>query len=223
MFECVTIQASDRKMEQSDDLIRMAGRKGLMAKAITSSRFDIYSLSSANKQLRTEAIECFTSFLCLADKGNDINQNSEKSEKPVIVISAYKQQKTTEAKSTFSYEQAFNSLFDSLERLSEIAERESVMLAMENPGSGLLLSPLELRELIDEINSPYFGICFNPDNVGQSGDPIDWLRILDKRVIALRLPLKDVAENGAGDSQNVIVTELERHGFNSPAICNLIV
>jgi sugar phosphate isomerase/epimerase len=205
-------------MEQLDDLIRMAGRKGLMVKAITSSRFDIYSLSSANKQLRTEAIECFTSFLCLADKGNDINQNSEKSEKPVIVISAYKQQKTT-----FSYEQAFNSLFDSLERLSEIAERESVMLAMENPGSGLLLSPLELRELIDEINSPYFGICFNPDNVGPSGDPIDWLRILDKRVIALRLPTKDVAENGAGDSQDVIVTELEHQGFNSPAICNLIV
>lgn len=205
-------------MEQLDNLIRIAGRKGLMAKAITSSRFDIYSLSSADKQLRTEAIECFTSFLCLTDKGNDINQNSEKSEKPVIVISAHKQQK-----STFSYEQAFNSLFDSLERLSEIAERESVMLAMENPGSGLLLSPLELRELIDEINNPYLGICFNPDNVGQSGDPIDWLRILDKRIIALRLPLKDAAENGTEDNQDVIVTELERQGFNSPAICNLIV
>jgi len=183
MFERETIQTSGREMEQSDDLIRIAGRQGLMAKAITSSRFDIFSLSSANKQLRTEAIECFTSFLCLAGKGkgNDINQNNEKSEKPVIVISAHKQQKTT-----FSYEQAFNSLFDSLEQLSEIAERESVMLAVENPGSGLLLSPLELRELIDEINSPYFGICFNPDNVGQSSDPTDWLRILGKRVIGLR-------------------------------------
>ena len=202
-------------MEQSDDLVRIAGRKGLMAKAITSSRFDIYSLSSANKQLRTAAIECFTSFLCLADKGNNINQDSEK---PAIVISAHKQQKTT-----FSYEQAFNFLFDSLEQLSEIAERESVMLAMENPGSGLLLSPLELRELIDEINNPYFGICFNPDNAERLGDPLDWLRILDKRVIGLRLPLKDVAENGAEDSQDVIVTELERQGFNSPAICNLIV
>ena len=210
-------------MEQSEDLIRIAGRKGLMAKAITSSRFDIYSLSSANEQLRTEAIECFTSFLCLAGKDNDINQDDEKSEKPVIVISAHKQQKTTETKTTFSYEQAFNSLFDALERLSEIAERESVMLAMENPGSGLLLSPLELRELIDEINSPYLGICFNPDNVGRSGDPIDWLRILDKRVIGLRLSSKDIAENGAEDNQDMIVTELERQGFNSPAICNLIV
>ncbi len=210
-------------MEQLDDLIRMAGRKGLMAKAITSSRFDIYSLSSANEQLRIEAIECFTSFLCLTDKSNNINQNSEKSEKPAIVIGAYKQQKITETKSTFSYEQAFNSLFDAMERLSEIAERESVMLAMENPGGGLLLSPLELRELIDEINSPYLGICFNPDNVGPPGDPLDWLRILDKRVIALRLSSKDVAENGAGNNQNVIVTELKRQGFNSPAICNLIV
>ena len=199
-------------------IIRIAGRKGLMAKAITSSRFDIYSLSSANKQLHTEAIECFTSFLCLAGKGSGIKQDSEKSEKPVIVISAHKQQKTT-----FSYEQAFNSLFDALERLSEIAERESVMLAMENPGSGLLLSPLELRELIDEINSPYLGICFNPDNVKRSGDPLDWLRILDKRVIALRLPTKDVAENGAEDNQSMIVTELERQGFDNPTICNLIV
>jgi len=196
-----------------------------MAKAITSSRFDIYSLSSANKQLCAEAIECFTSFLCLAGKGkgNDINQNSEKSEKPAIAICAHKQQKTTETKTTFSYERAFNSLFDALERLSEIAERESVMLAMENPGGGLLLSPLELRELIDEINSPYLGICFNPDNVGQSGDPTDWLRILDKRVIALRLPLKGVAENGTKDNQDMIVTELERQGFDSPAIFNLIV
>lgn len=202
-------------MEQLDDLIRIAGRKGLMAKAITSSRFDIYSLSSANKQLRTEAIECFTSFLCLAGKCNNINQDSEK---PVIVICAHKQQKTT-----FSYEQAFNCLFDSLEQLSEIAERESVMLAMENPGGGLLLSPLELRELIDEINSSYLGICFNPDNVGQSGDPIDWLRILDRRVIALRLPSENAAENGAEDNQDVIVTELEHQGFNSPVICNLIV
>ncbi|MCH7924249.1 MAG: hypothetical protein IIC51_01810 [Planctomycetes bacterium] len=49
------------------------------------------------------------------------------------------------------YEVAFNRVFVSVESLVRKAEKLCVELHIENPGGGLLLSPLELREFLDEM------------------------------------------------------------------------
>ncbi|HOE09649.1 MAG TPA: TIM barrel protein, partial [Treponemataceae bacterium] len=45
-----------------------------------------------------------------------------------------------------------------------------------------LLSPLEMRDFIDKINSPFVGAYFDVGNVIYSGYPEHWIKILGNRI-----------------------------------------
>ncbi len=91
-----------------------------------------------------------------------------------------------------AYETAFNQLYAAVKELLEHAAEHSITLALENPGGGILLSPLELRELIDVYNSPFVRIAYNPHHAARLGDAIDWLRLLNARAIAVRRTMTEV-------------------------------
>ena len=86
-------------------------------------------------------------------------------------------------------------------------------MAFENPGNGFLLSPLELAGLIDEVNSAYLGLCFNPGYGERSGKAVDWVRILDKRILAVRLEAGRSDENDAE-----MLAQLERRRWEGSLI-----
>jgi sugar phosphate isomerase/epimerase len=94
-----------------------------------------------------------------------------------------------------SYEDAFNLAFFAISRLSAESAAHGLTLALENPAAGLFLSPLELRDFIDQINSPFLGVCFNPLHAAALGRPADWFAILDRRITLLRLPDPHTAPN----------------------------
>ena len=50
-----------------------------------------------------------------------------------------------------------------------------------------LLSPLEMRRLIDEVASPHVGVLFDTGNVVQFGFPEQWIRILGSRIKEVHL------------------------------------
>ena len=139
----------------------------------------------------------------------------------MVVIGAHEQQEV-EGGLRGSYEGSFHRLFLGLEELAEQAEECGVRLVLENPGGGLLLSPLEMRDLIDEVNSGYVGICFNPAWAGRLGNRLDWLKIFGQRIFAVRMnfeqldDLKDI-EKINGCYQEVIDT-LEKKGFAGPVM-----
>ena len=82
-----------------------------------------------------------------------------------------------------SYEEAMNNLFYSLEILCRSADNAGVWLLIENPKAGLMLSPLEMRDIIDNMSCPWVGVYFNKKNV--AGVKVeDYQRILGKRIIA---------------------------------------
>ncbi|GIT72775.1 MAG: hypothetical protein Ct9H300mP28_25890 [Pseudomonadota bacterium] len=71
-------------------------------------------------------------------------------------------------------------------------------IAVENVWNKFLLSPLEMREFIDNFNTSQVGVYFDVGNVLLTGYPDQWIRILGSRI--KRVHIKDfklsVGESG---------------------------
>jgi len=199
--------------EQLNDLADRVEQAGIGISSIGNTEFDLFSLCSLDESMRERALTSYEQMIPWAGQREKFGDQ----EKPLVIIRAKSNQsdsnnnKETGRGVVTSYERSFNLLFEALERLTQVALKERVCLAFENPGAGLLLSPLEVRELIDQLNSPYVGICFNPHNAQILGDPLDWLKILGRRVLAVR------TETGSINPE--IVAELERINFQGILIC----
>ena len=65
---------------------------------------------------------------------------------------------------------------------AQIAEGEGVKLAMENHFD---FTTDEFIDLVDRVNSPYFGVCFDTGNALRIGDdPVESARLLGKHIFA---------------------------------------
>ncbi len=80
------------------------------------------------------------------------------------------------------YDIALEHALASVQELTAEAEKRRVALALENVWSGLLVSPVEFRDFIDQCESEYVGACFDTGNVLRYGYPEQWIRILGRRI-----------------------------------------
>lgn len=87
------------------------------------------------------------------------------------------------------YDEAYYRAREALRQLLPDAERWGVKIGVENVWNKFLLSPLEMRQFIDELGSPYLGAYFDAGNVLVMGYPEHWIRILGRRIF--RVHVKD--------------------------------
>ena len=87
------------------------------------------------------------------------------------------------------YDHAYERTLEALRSLRADAERLKVALCIENVWNRFLLSPLEFRDLIDRVESPWVGAYFDVGNCFLNGYPEQWIRILGKRI--RRIHVKD--------------------------------
>ncbi|MBR5156758.1 MAG: sugar phosphate isomerase/epimerase [Clostridia bacterium] len=80
------------------------------------------------------------------------------------------------------YDVAYDRCLAALKELAPIAEKFKVELCIENVWNKFLLSPLEMRDMIDKVGSPYVCSYFDVGNVVYSGYPEHWIKILNKRI-----------------------------------------
>ena len=80
------------------------------------------------------------------------------------------------------YDVAYDRALEALRALAPVAEERGVHVGVENVWNGMLLSPLEMRDFIDAVGSPWVGAYFDVGNVVRSGLPEDWIRILGPRI-----------------------------------------
>jgi len=80
------------------------------------------------------------------------------------------------------YDAAYERTVEGLRAISPDAEELGVCIGLENVWDKFLLSPLEFKRLIDEIDSPYVQVYFDVANVLISGYPEQWIRILGERI-----------------------------------------
>jgi hexulose-6-phosphate isomerase len=76
------------------------------------------------------------------------------------------------------YDECWRLAIDGLRALKSRAESTHLRLGLENVWNKFLMSPLEFKTLLAEVDSPQVGIWFDIGNVVVFGYPEQWLRIL---------------------------------------------
>ena len=93
-------------------------------------------------------------------------------------------------KSNVMYKDAYKqSLKVIKQEIVPIASEMDVVVGLENVWNKFLLSPIEFRAYIEEIDSPYVKAWFDVGNIVAYGYPQDWIRTLREQIV--RVDLKD--------------------------------
>lgn len=80
------------------------------------------------------------------------------------------------------YLDAYERSMEALQELKPYAESCKVEIGLENVWNKFLLSPLEMRDFIDKLDSPYVGCYLDIGNVLANGYPEHWVKILGSRI-----------------------------------------
>jgi hexulose-6-phosphate isomerase len=124
------------------------------------------ALASPNPQERERAKESLTQLLrCASALGIDA----------VLVIPG-------RVSDELSYDVAYHWTIESLKEMAPVAEKYKVAIAIENVWNKFLLSPLEMRDMVDTVGSEYVGVFFDVGNVVIFGYPEQWIKILGGRI-----------------------------------------
>lgn len=86
-----------------------------------------------------------------------------------------------------SYEQAYNTALNSVRELIPYAEKTGMQIGLENVWNNFLISPLDAKRFIDEINHPLVGWYFDIGNVMRYGWPEQWIETLNSRIKKLHI------------------------------------
>ena len=113
------------------------------------------------------------------------------------------------------YQQHLNFAAALLHELRLRAAGSGVALAMEPAAGGGLLSPVELRELIDGAYSGSVGACLDVARVSKIGAPPDWIETLRHRIVAVRLP----HDTTPGLELDAVLVALTRTRYDGTIIC----
>jgi len=87
------------------------------------------------------------------------------------------------------YDICYQRAAEAVKKILPTAEQTGVAIGIENVWNKFLLSPLEMRDFIDNFNSEMVGAYFDVGNILLTGYPCQWIRILDKRI--KRVHVKD--------------------------------
>lgn len=80
------------------------------------------------------------------------------------------------------YETTYNTSLESLLQVKEYAAQYKVEIALENVWNKFLLSPMEMRDFIDKLDSPFVGSYLDIGNTLANGFPEHWIRTLGQRI-----------------------------------------
>ena len=161
---------------------------GLSIHSVASGLLWSYPLTSDDEQIREKGIEIVEKMLDMAKAlGADA---------VLVVPGAVDVRFIPDFKHKAPYDVAYDRALAALMRLKEKAEALKVHIGVENVWNLFLLSPLEMRDFIDKVGSPYVGAYFDVGNVVATGFPEQWITILGKRIV--KVHFKDYRADAGG-------------------------
>jgi L-ribulose-5-phosphate 3-epimerase len=111
---------------------------------------------------------------------------------------------------TASYETVYQIAQNNIRKLIPYAEKHNIKIALENVWNNFILSPVEAKRFVDEINHPLVGWYFDVGNVLRYGWPEHWIETLDKRVFKVHIKefsRQIMNEQGLGKGFSAPLTE----------------
>jgi len=83
---------------------------------------------------------------------------------------------------TMPYAQNYEETQAAIRKSIAYADQHEILLLVENVWNYFLLSPLEMRQYIDELNSPWVQVYFDVGNTARFGWPEHWIPVLGDRI-----------------------------------------
>lgn len=83
------------------------------------------------------------------------------------------------------YEMAYNNALMAVRDIIPMAEKANIKIGFENVWNNFILSPVEAKHFLDEINHPLIGWYFDIGNVLRYGWPEHWIETLNSKIFKL--------------------------------------
>ncbi len=153
------------------EILEAKAKSGIEFPSVVNKDHWTKPLSDPDPQVREQCIQSVAQSLQdIKDLGGDT----------VLVVPGVVNEKV-------SYEQAYNTSLDSVRRLIPYAEKTGMQIGLENVWNNFILSPVEAKRFIDEINHPLVGWYFDIGNILRYGWPEHWIKTLNSRIMKLHI------------------------------------
>ena len=156
---------------KKSEIIEAKAKSGIELPSVVNKDHWAKPLSDPDPQVREQCIQSVAQSLQdIKDFGGDT----------VLVVPGVVNEKV-------SYEQAYNTSLDSIRKLIPYAEKTGMQIGLENVWNNFILSPVEAKRFIDEINHPLVGWYFDIGNILRYGWPEHWIKTLNSRIMKLHI------------------------------------
>lgn len=159
----LTIESTAREAQA---ILALASRHEIKLRSLSTSLLWRTPLSSADADVRAQGAAVVTKQIELASLlGMDT----------ILVVPGA-------VNADNSYDECYTRSQDEIKKLLPLAEQHGVYIGIENVWNKFLLSPLEMKRYIDEMDSKMAGVYFDVGNILLYGFPEQWIRILGSRI-----------------------------------------
>ncbi len=169
----------DCKEDEAKRVAEIVRKSGLEISSLLVGQFWKYPLTSSDPEIRKKGEECL-------EKGIKISNWIGTDALLVVpgVVASF-----MGGGEIVMYDVAYKRSQESIKKCLELAEKMNVCICVENVWNKFLLSPLEMKQFVEEIGSEYVKVYFDVGNILLYGYPEMWIRILGKMI--KRIHLKD--------------------------------
>jgi hexulose-6-phosphate isomerase len=135
------------------------------------------------------------------------------------------------AEPVVAYDVVMERVIQAMGALAPVCARTGVRIGLENVWNKFCLSPLEMRDMLAAIGSPYIGAYFDVGNVLLTGYPEQWIRILGTRIFSVHLKdfrrevgtLAGFVDLLEGDvNWPAVMDALREVGYDGPLIAEMV-
>ena len=163
-------------LEEAEEVAELAQDIGLEIHSVMGGTHWQLPLSSPDEEVRVKGVEGIERALKIA---------SVAGAETVLVVPGVVSEEV-------SYATAYEISRQSIAELLPAAEELGITMCLENVWNKFLLSPLEMRDYIDDFNNPRVAAYFDVGNILLYGYPDQWIEILGSRIKKVHIKDFDV-------------------------------
>lgn len=160
---------------------------GIQIHSVASGLYWDYSFTSNSEEERNKAYE---TAVCQIRTARILGADS------VLIIPGAVGVDFMKGREVIPYDTAYERALEAFQKLKITAKEYEIQVGIENVWNKFLVSPLEMKTFLDQIDSPYVGAYFDVGNVVFNGYPEHWIKILGKRI--KKVHFKDYRREAGG-------------------------
>lgn len=152
-----------------DELVKAIAQTGVQVPSTVNKDHWSIPLSSSKEEDRQQIIKSI---------GQSLEQTKILGGDTVLVVPGI-------VNENMPYEVAYNNTLKAVRDLIPLVEKYNVKIGFENVWNNFIISPVEAKHFLAEIDHPLIGWYFDIGNILRYGWPEHWIKTLDSRIFKL--------------------------------------